>query len=467
MPETETKTKHKKSNFAPIYLSDEDDTIDLLELLKILWKKRYLIIVFTIVAFFGSFSYLFLQPSYYKIETVFDPLDNNNYQILNDQLTKILKEVNDDNTDLTIEMYEQLKSNVVSSTLHGLLKNITVNNNIQLRSNLVSSTLKNGFINTEGVKEIWASEGNLGTNDINIISGLLNKLVVNNNKISLVSNNPEIATKVLNNYVKFIESITSRQLVDNVGKSFTEQINQTDKKINVEMQHIISQQKYQKILRENKIKEYEEAIIIASKLGIKDKIKSINSVQNLALYTRGTRALQAELDVIRKRKYNEYLNSKEKYTKLENHNKLLEDKINEYEEAIIIASKLGTVEIENWNIKSKKSLPLYTRGTRALQVELDVIRERKYKIFSNSKENLSNLVGTRKLLRTIKKEISLIQSKTIYLYASSTRTTIINKKYSIILLITLIGLFFGIMLTFFIEFVHINTKPVEKAEKDN
>jgi len=392
MPKTEIKTKHKKSNFSPIYLSDEDDTIDLLELLKILWKKRYLIIVFTIVAFFGSFSYLFLQLSDYKIETAFDPLDNNNYQILNDQLNKILKEVSDDNTDLTIEMFEQLKSNVVSSTLHGLLNNIVVNNNIQLRSNLVSSTLKNGFINTEGVKEIWASEGNLGTNDINIISGLLNKLVVKNNKISLVSNNPKIATKVLNNYVKFIESITSRQLVDNVGKSFTEQINQTDKNINVEMQHIISQQKYQKNLRENKIKEYEEAIIIASKLGIKDNIKSSNSVQNLALYT---------------------------------------------------------------------------RGTRALQVELDVIRKRKYKIFSSYKENLANLVGTRNMLRTIKKEFSLIQPKTIYLYPSSTKTTIINKKYNIILLITMIGLFIGIMLIFFIEFVRKIIKPAEKAEKNN
>jgi hypothetical protein len=88
-------------------------------------------------------------------------------------------------------------------------------------------------------------------------------------------------------------------------------------------------------------------------------------------------------------------------------------------------------------------------------------------IFSSSKENLANLVGTRNLLRTIKKEFSLIHSKTIYLYASSTRTTIINKKYNIILLITLIGLFFGIMLTFFIEFVHKIIKPAEKAEKNN
>jgi hypothetical protein len=282
----------------------------------------------------------------------------------------------------------------------------------------------------------------------------------------LVSNNPEIATKVLNNYVKFIESITSRQLVDNVGKSFTEKINQTEKKISVEMQHIISQQKYQNNLRENKINEYEEAIIIASKLGINDNIKSSNSVQNLALYTRGTRALKAELDVIRKRKYNEYSNSKEKYTKLENHNKLLENKINEYEEAIIIASKLGIVEINEHDI-SVQNLALYTRGTRALQVELDVIRKRKYKMFSNSKENLSHLVSTRNLLRTIKKEISLIQSKTIYLYASSTKTTIMNKKYNIILVITLIGLFFGIMLAFLIEFAHKIIKPAEKAEKVN
>ena len=121
MPETETKTKHKKSNFTPIYLSDEDDTIDLLELLKILWKKRYLIIVFTIVAFFGSFSYLFLQPLDYKTETIIVPLENKDFQVPNEQVTQILKEVNDDNKQsFLIDILDTLRK----GDLEGLTKRI-------------------------------------------------------------------------------------------------------------------------------------------------------------------------------------------------------------------------------------------------------------------------------------------------------------------------------------------------------
>lgn len=416
IPETAHKTEQTRSKHSFTYLSYEDATIDLSELLNTLWKRKYFIIIFTFVGLLGAFGYVFFQPIAYKTETIMKI----NVQNLNERIFNLIEVHN-------VNEFDTAYRNYVKKWIAKFKSNL--NSNIQ--------QYEYELINSGGIKELLDYVQYTETNDE--ISFVINKFADNNtisfdenglyitetpdNKMlvrhskfadsasfsvtrsvagklsydanigqkSEVSNKPEIATKVLNNYVKFIESMTSKQLVDDVGESFANNITQVEKDIEEERVIINKQLKYQNNVREDEINRFEEAIMIASKLGIIE--------QNLELFS-----------------------------------------------------------------KSVRNLPLYMRGSRLLLLEIDVLRNRKYRDISE--DNLTKLVGKLNYFRTMEKEALLMQfTKSLDSY--SIKTTIISKNYTIILVIALIMLFIGIFLTLLIEFVHINTKPVEKAEKDN
>ena len=131
----------------------------------------------------------------------------------------------------------------------------------------------------------------------------------------------------------------------------------------------------------------------------------------------------------------------------------------------MIASKLG---INDYNMElfsnSVQNVPLYMRGTRTLLAELDVIRNRKHILVS--KVRLTKLLDKFNLLLTIKKVVPLISAAGFTVDSNSTKVTLNSKNYSIVLVITIIGLIIGIMLAFLIKIVK-KVKSLENDENDN
>ena len=61
----------------------EDDTIDLYDLWIAIWKKKWLVVAFTIVSALGSIVYALQLPSLYKAEAVLLPPEAKDIQSMN------------------------------------------------------------------------------------------------------------------------------------------------------------------------------------------------------------------------------------------------------------------------------------------------------------------------------------------------------------------------------------------------
>ena len=110
-------------------------------------------------------------------------------------------------------------------------------------------------------------------------------------------NDPVFAAKLVNDYVGFFDLETVRQLVSDARNSIQEQIVDIEYKIG-------SKRQMAKQRREDQILRFGEALIIARKLAIKDRVDTNTVVQNnqlnistsnTPLYYRGFKALDAEI----------------------------------------------------------------------------------------------------------------------------------------------------------------------------
>jgi len=122
--------------------------------------------------------------------------------------------------------------------------------------------------------------------------------------LSIEMENPEVAARWVNDYIKFIDDATIRLLVGNMQKTITNSIRNVEYTIG-------SKRQMAKQRREDKILLYKEANQIAIALGLNDRIDTANIVHNnqlnistgsTPLYYRGSRALNAEINVLNNRK---------------------------------------------------------------------------------------------------------------------------------------------------------------------
>ena len=119
------------------------------------------------------------------------------------------------------------------------------------------------------------------------------------------SNDPVFAAKLVNDYVGYFDLETVRQLVSDARNSIQEQIVDIEYKIG-------SKRQMAKQRREDQIVRFGEALIIARKLAIKDRVATNTVVQNnqlnistsnTPLYYRGFKALKnAEIVFLKNRK---------------------------------------------------------------------------------------------------------------------------------------------------------------------
>ena len=261
--------------YAPPYAQPfEDDTIDLYELWITLWSKRWLVIGVTAVAALGSVVYALLAPQIYKAEALLLPPKAKDVQSLN-------------------------VKGVPGASAAGVFS--------AFNKNLSSRSLQKKFIEKYDLLDILAPNRTPETRDIEILESFSKMMKIENKggfSISMESNDPVFAAKLVNDYVGFFDLETVLQLVSDARNSIQEQI------VDIEYK-IASKRQMAKQRREDQILRFEEATVIARKLEIKDRVDTNTIVQNnqlnistsnTPLYYRGFKALNAEIVFLNNRK---------------------------------------------------------------------------------------------------------------------------------------------------------------------
>ena len=125
--------------------------------------------------------------------------------------------------------------------------------------------------------------------------------------VSFIHTNPEQAASWLNDYIKMVSNITSKDFVDGINIL----IKNTKKTFESE---IISKKNLERKITKDRIVQLEEALIIARELGINDRESGISNQQSVVLsedetmhsknpiYLYGTKALNAEIRALQNRK---------------------------------------------------------------------------------------------------------------------------------------------------------------------
>ena len=283
MPKTEsnstTETDQPQTpqyvQYAPPYAQPfEDDTIDLYELWITLWSKRWLVIGVTAVAAIGSVVFALLAPQIYKAEALLLPPKAKDVQSLN-------------------------VKGVPGASAAGVFS--------AFNKNLSSRSLQKKFIEKYDLLDILAPNRTPETRDIEILESFSKMMKIENKggfSISMESNDPVFAAKLVNDYVGFFDLETVLQLVSDARNSIQEQI------VDIEYK-IASKRQMAKQRREDQILRFEEATVIARKLEIKDRVDTNTIVQNnqlnistsnTPLYYRGFKALNAEIVFLNNRK---------------------------------------------------------------------------------------------------------------------------------------------------------------------
>ena len=279
LPQPPPNAQYSQSYGQPL----EDDTIDLYELLVTLWNKRWIVIIMTALSAIGSVVYALLQHPIYKAEALLLPPKSKDVQSLNVQGVQRLS------VDMKLQGVETGSVFTV------------------FQKNLSSRTLQKKFINEFKLMEILAPERTSETRDEDIYEDFAEIIKVNNGdglSISIELHDPNVAAQWVNDYVQFIDSETIKRIVENKRNAITNQIR------DIEYQ-IASKRQMAKQRREDQIENFKEALIVARRLGVEERVDTTNVVQNnqlnistssTPLYYRGTRALSTEIEILTNRK---------------------------------------------------------------------------------------------------------------------------------------------------------------------
>ena len=268
---------------APYPQQFEDDTIDLYELWITLWNKKWLVIAVTVIAALVSVVYALRAAQIYKAEALLLPPSASDVKSINLQGVQETQGTQGTQGVSSAEAFASFKTN------------------------LSSRSLQKKFIEKYDLLDILAPDRTPETRDVEILESF-SKMIKMNDKgifsVSTESNDPVFAAKLVNDYVGFFDLETVLQLVSDARNSIQEQI------VDIEYK-IASKRQMAKQRREDQIIRFGEALIIARKLAIKDRVATNTVVQNnqlnistsnTPLYYRGFKALDAEIVFLKNRK---------------------------------------------------------------------------------------------------------------------------------------------------------------------
>lgn len=308
------------------------DEISLVDIVRVLLRRKMLIFgIMAIVAFLGGI-YAFSQERVYQVETLLLPPSYGNVEQL-----KVLNNGNDVFTSFVA----------------------TIN----------SRKLKKSFFNDSNLVEILSDKPaqTLTDKDINdLFEGFSKSIKVKGTKVTLEGTHKEKIGPLLDGLVVMANQETIKQLVKNIEL-------QIDSKINNIRRSISSKRSIYKQRRRDELARLEEALEIAKNLGIHE-FNSISSTplknNSLSIYTqpektyiRGTKVIQAEINTLKNRKSDDpYINGlrdlQEEITSLE---AIKIDK-NKIKTVIVDKKAAGTVKPVRPNRKLIVILSLFLGG---------------------------------------------------------------------------------------------------------
>ena len=171
-----------------------------------MWNKKWLVIAVTVIAALGYVVYALQQPSIYKSEVLLIPLGVGDLKSLNFPGVPVTQ---------MVEPKEGLTGE------YGIGVNAVFE---KFKKNLSSRSLQKKFIEKQGLMDILAPDRTPETRDIEILESFAKMIKIENRKeplardgtgtaVSMESDEPEFAAKLINDYIRFFDTETIWMLV--------------------------------------------------------------------------------------------------------------------------------------------------------------------------------------------------------------------------------------------------------------
>lgn len=271
-------------NTPPQYMDDE---IDLFELWDNIWQQRFVVVTITALATVIGLAYALMATPIYKSEAYLLP-----------PLSKDLQE-------LQINI-----SDVASSSSDGTRINVSLDINVdskstfeRLTNNLRSRTLRRDFYEANELAIYFSenptdqSSNRLFQNNFNnkiSVTTPSNRDEGNQMVVSFEITDAELSAKWLNAYVDYAIAQTKTQIIEDVRSKIQKRVSELEMMMS-------SMRSTAENKRQDRLAELEEALQLAKSIGLRD-IQSAESPVPEKEYLRGTRALEAEIAVLKQRK---------------------------------------------------------------------------------------------------------------------------------------------------------------------
>ena len=254
-----------------------DDEINLLDLWKVLMKRKKLIFFCTLLVTISALIYSIVSPIVYRAEIFFLPPAISDVQPLNIQNIQNIQSIQ------SIQSIQNMRNN---SYLHAVSAESVY---LLFKQNLDSKKIRRFFFSN--------SEELAGVRFSNFTKSLrVHKDKLNQNKLSVSFEwgDAQQASDILNNYCYMVEQNTIRQLVNNMVQSISSRIRSLENEV-TSKRKIAEQRRY------DRIAQLSEALHISESIK-QDKQISQNNASNPPLYYKGIKALEVEISLLRTRK---------------------------------------------------------------------------------------------------------------------------------------------------------------------
>jgi len=302
--------------------SASTDEISLVDIINVLWRRKKIVLGITLIAVVAGLFYAFTQKRVYQVETILLPPSFENIQPLNALNNYNIKSNNLNSNNLNSN---NLNSNNLNSN------NLNSNDAFAVFiGNINSRKLKKAFFEKFKVLETFSADSTQALTEKNnnkIFEGFLKAIKVKVGKetadstvITLEGTYKEKIGFWLDSLVEMANQESINQLVRNLHAD----INSKIKSLKIE---ISSKRSIYKQRREDELRRLEEAYQIAKELGIRGHLfvpnvegsfnravsaelnsisKSLSNENNLSVYMKGTKVLQAEINALKNRKSDDF-----------------------------------------------------------------------------------------------------------------------------------------------------------------
>ena len=261
-----------------------DDNINIFEIILNFWDKKWIILYVTLIAVLAALFYYFVNPKKYRAEVlIITPINNvnNNFNVKNN--------FNVNNNFIINNYFRPNETNIFE----------------KFKKNIISRKMQKKFVLEKNLLKVLDPSSTYEEIDVfDSFSSMINVHSREFFSITFLANDPNLAAEILNSFVKFVNFETVKNELNASQSRINQRITELNNLIN-------TKRKMAKLRREDQISRFKEAIIIADSLGLKERVETTNIIQSTTndlnsdfvtpVYYVGTKALLAEISVLKKR----------------------------------------------------------------------------------------------------------------------------------------------------------------------